>query len=466
MSTTNTQSVMFKGGLPADCTCPICEQALREPIRLNCDHHYCRQCFEKADRAPECAQCQTIIQPELCQHDRAKHKQILALPVVCTFESSGCDWSGQLGSLHDHLSECTFKSSSKCEKCGRQFAKADLDRHREKCELNRAVCSYCNKTIRDSDLERHLKTCPDVVISCPFQCGLSDRPRHEIEAHRPLCPNVDNVCPFVPYGCTFAGGKETIQQHISDEPVRHMMFICDEITDLKETYNVMDRDMASFNDRQTRILGAADTCTEMFGPQLIWRIDKLQQRTNEAKSGANTTIFSAPFMTHRFGYKMMACACLFGDGSSAGKSISLYVLLLKGEFDPTLEWPFNRTIKISLLDQQPRPEERVNISYVIDPRKLKANEKFLARPRGERNAAFGSQSFCSLAILQNYVKDDTIYVRIDVERCETLPVSLQTRDEKDRKKMMDQLRLKTPDVRMHQVRPVTGQSMAVKDLMV
>ncbi|CAO4371632.1 unnamed protein product [Caenorhabditis nigoni] len=455
------QSIMFKGGLPADCTCPICEQALREPMLLNCEHHYCKQCFEKEDRAPECALCQTIIQPELCKHDRAKHKQILSLPVVCTFESSGCQWSGQLGTLHDHLAECTFKSAQKCEKCGRQFAKADLDRHREKCELNRAMCSYCNKTIRDSDLERHLKTCPEVIISCPFQCGLSDRPRHEIEAHRPQCPNVDNVCPFVPYGCTFAGGKESIQQHLSDEPVRHLMYLCDEITDLKGTYELMERDMVSFNDRQSRILSAADTCTEMFGPQLIWKIDKLQQRTNEAKSGADTTIFSNPFMSHRFGYKMMACACLFGDGTSAGKSISLYVLLLKGEFDPTLEWPFNRTIKISLLDQNPRPEDRVNITYVIDPRKLKANEKFLARPRGERNAAFGSQSFCSLAILQNYVKDDTIYVRIDVDRCETLPVSLKTRDEKERKQMMDSIRLKTPNVRaIHQVRPVTGQSQA------
>uniref|UniRef100_A0A1I7V529 TNF receptor-associated factor 2 n=1 Tax=Caenorhabditis tropicalis TaxID=1561998 RepID=A0A1I7V529_9PELO len=401
---TSVQSVMFKGGLPADCTCPICEQALRDPIKLNCDHHYCRQCFEKEGRAPECAQCQTIIQPELCQHDRAKHKQILALPVVCTFESSGCQWSGQLGTLHDHLSECTFKSSLKCEKCGRQFAKNDLERHREKCDLNRAVCSYCNKTIRDSDLERHLKTCPEVIVSCPFQCGLSDRPRHE------------------------------------------------------GTYELMERDMGSFNDRQSRILSAADTCTEMFGPQLIWKIDKLQQRTNEAKSGADTTIFSTPFMSHRFGYKMMACACLFGDGSSAGKSISLYVLILKGEFDPTLEWPFNRSIKISLLDQNPRPEERVNITYVIDPRKLKANEKFLARPRGERNAAFGSQSFCSLAILQNYVKDDTIYVRIDVDRCETLPISLKARDAKERKQTLESLRLKTPDVRVHQVRPVTGQS--------
>ncbi|CAI2348694.1 unnamed protein product [Caenorhabditis sp. 36 PRJEB53466] len=453
-------SVMFKGGLPSDCTCPVCEQALREPVKLNCDHHYCRQCFKKETRAPECASCQTIIQPELSQYDRAKHKQILALPVVCTFESSGCPWQGELGGLHDHLTECSFKGSTKCDKCGRQFASKDFERHVEKCKLNRAVCSFCNKTVRESDLERHLKTCPEVIISCPFQCGLSDRPRHEIEDHRPVCPNVDNVCPFVPYGCTFAGGKASIQQHLSDEPVRHLMYLCDEITDLKGTYELMERDMMAFNDRQTRILSAAETCTEMFGPQLIWKIDNLQQRTNEAKSGANTTIFSVPFMSHRFGYKMMACACLFGDGTSAGKSISLYVLLLKGEFDPTLEWPFNRTVKISLLDQNPRPEERVNITYVIDPRKLRANEKFLARPRGERNAAFGSQSFCSLAILQNYVKDDTIYVKIDIDRCETLPISLKTRDEKEKKEIMEGIR--NSEVRVLQVRPVTATSSSVE----
>uniref|UniRef100_A0A8R1IV48 MATH domain-containing protein n=1 Tax=Caenorhabditis japonica TaxID=281687 RepID=A0A8R1IV48_CAEJA len=117
------------------------------------------------------------------------------------------------------------------------------------------------------------------------------------------------------------------------------------------TYQLMDHDMNEFNDRQVKILSAADTCTEMFGPQLVWRINNLQQQKNEAKCGANTTIFSVPFMSHRFGYKMMACACLFGDGSSAGKSLSVYVILLKGEFDATLEWPFNRIVKVSLLDQ-------------------------------------------------------------------------------------------------------------------
>ncbi|CAB3401376.1 unnamed protein product [Caenorhabditis bovis] len=431
-------SIIFKGGLPSECACPICEQALREPIKLNCDHHMCKICYESPERSQNCPICQTIIQPELCQYDKEQHKQIQLLPVVCSFEPYGCQWQGMLKDLQEHLGSCEFKAQ-KCPNCQRAFSAQKLPIHMEKCTDQRTTCSFCSKIVRISDLERHVKSCPLVIISCPFQCGLTDRTRQEIEEHRPNCPNVENVCPFVPYGCTFAGDRAAIQKHLSDEPVRHLMLLCDEITDLKTTYGIMEKDMENFNERQHRILEKAETCNEMFGPQLVWKIDNIQQRTNEAKSGACTTIFSEPFMSHRHGYKMMACACLFGDGTSTGKALSLYVLILRGEYDATLEWPFSRIVKITLLDQNPNPEERVDITYVIDPRKLRANGQFLARPKGDRNAAFGSQSFCSLSILQSFIKDDSIYVKVDVDRCPTTEAVLAVR-ETQKMKTMEQLR--------------------------
>lgn len=59
-------------------------------------------------------------------------------------------------------------------------------------------------------------------------------------------------------------------------------------------------------------------------------------------------------------------------------------------------------------------------------------------------------------------QDDTIYVKIDVDRCETLPVSLKTRDEKDKKEIMAEIRGKTPAVRVLQVRPVTAASVSAE----
>ncbi|KAK6011401.1 hypothetical protein OSTOST_23520 [Ostertagia ostertagi] len=58
----------------------------------------------------------------------------------------------------------------------------------------------------------------------------------EIEKHRPLCPNVDKVCPFAELGCDYIGDKITVQQHLTEEPIRHLMFLCDEVTDLKEAH--------------------------------------------------------------------------------------------------------------------------------------------------------------------------------------------------------------------------------------
>ena len=39
-----------------------------------------------------------------------------------------------------------------------------------------------------------------------------------------------------------------------------------------------------------------------------------------------------------------------GDGSSKGTHISLYVYLLKGEYDDQLQWPFNANITVQLLN--------------------------------------------------------------------------------------------------------------------
>uniref|UniRef100_A0A8R1IE03 C2H2-type domain-containing protein n=3 Tax=Caenorhabditis japonica TaxID=281687 RepID=A0A8R1IE03_CAEJA len=83
--------------------------------------------------------------------------EVLSLPVICPSDFNGCQWTGQLGSLHDHLTTCQYGLSSKCDLCGRQFSFNDLKRHREKCAVHRTVCSFCNKTLRETDLDRHLK---------------------------------------------------------------------------------------------------------------------------------------------------------------------------------------------------------------------------------------------------------------------------------------------------------------------
>ena len=66
--------------------------------------------------------------------------------------------------------------------------------------------------------------------------------------------------------------------------------------------------------------------------QLIWRIDDYQRKLKNAKSGEAETIFSPEFYTNRNGYRLMASACLNGDGKGKGTHLSVFISVVQGKF--------------------------------------------------------------------------------------------------------------------------------------
>lgn len=66
--------------------------------------------------------------------------------------------------------------------------------------------------------------------------------------------------------------------------------------------------------------------------QLIWRIDDYNRKLKAAKSGEVDTIFSPEFYTSKNGYRLMASACLNGDGKGKGTHLSVFISVVQGEF--------------------------------------------------------------------------------------------------------------------------------------
>ena len=64
----------------------------------------------------------------------------------------------------------------------------------------------------------------------------------------------------------------------------------------------------------------------------------------------NRDWWSLPFYSRDKGYKLMVRVAANGDGSGKGTHLSLYVYLLKGEYDDQLKWPFNANITVQLLN--------------------------------------------------------------------------------------------------------------------
>ena len=147
-----------------------------------------------------------------------------------------------------------------------------------------------------------------------------------------------------------------------------------------------------------------------YDGKLLWKITEFARRRNEAVSGQQVSFYSPCFYTSRYGYKMCARIYLNGDGMGRGTHISVFFVVMRGQYDAILRWPFRQRVTFMLLDQD-------NVEHVIDALKPDPNSSSFQRPRRETNIASGCPMFCSLTELNNhaYVRDDTMFLKIIVD---------------------------------------------------
>jgi len=147
-----------------------------------------------------------------------------------------------------------------------------------------------------------------------------------------------------------------------------------------------------------------------FDGQLLWKISDYARRRNDAVTGQQVSFYSPCFYTSRFGYKMCARVYLNGDGMGRGTHISISFVVMRGQYDALLRWPFRQKVTFMLLDQD-------NVEHVIDAFRPDPSSSSFQRPTRETNIASGCPMFCSLAQLNNhaYVRDDTMFLKIIVD---------------------------------------------------
>ena len=133
----------------------------------------------------------------------------------------------------------------------------------------------------------------------------------------------------------------------------------------------------------------------------VWRIDDVSQYQQ-----STAAIRSSPFLTAHTGYKMCIEAYFNGDGTS----LSLRFILMKGEYDPLLKWPFDCTVTFLLIDQT----HREHIWYRFQPDR---DSPSFHRPQSDSNIPYNVPRFTELSILTDtrYVKDDVMFIKCIVD---------------------------------------------------
>ena len=145
----------------------------------------------------------------------------------------------------------------------------------------------------------------------------------------------------------------------------------------------------------------------------LWRIPDVARRKRDAIDERITSIYSPPFYTGRNGYKMCIRAYLNGDGLGYKTHLSIFFVLMKGEYDPLLKWPFDHKVSLILVDQNHR-------KHIVQTFKPTPESSSFQRPRTDMNVASGCPQFSKLDVLDDpsYVKDDVMYIKgiVDTSR--------------------------------------------------
>lgn len=118
---------------------------------------------------------------------------------------------------------------------------------------------------------------------------------------------------------------------------------CERRLDRAEHQLVLHEVQLSEQDMQIQMLEATS-----YNGTHIWKIDCYSRRLQEAASGKTLSIYSPPFYVGRFGYKV--CARMYPNGDGIGKEthMSMFFVIMRGEYDALLAWPFRS--KRSILD--------------------------------------------------------------------------------------------------------------------
>ena len=126
-------------------------------------------------------------------------------------------------------------------------------------------------------------------------------------------------------------------------------------------------------------------------------------KMSEEVNNPTKKLFSQPFFLEKYRYKLSLQVNMDGSGGS----LSVFVHIMKGDFDSILKWPFMHRIAIKVKNQK----EGDDSVHIVQP-----ESTGIQKPEINQNITFGSRNFPTYSELLTggFVRDDSISIECEV----------------------------------------------------
>lgn len=442
---------------PEDLTCPICLHVHREPVLTSCcGNHFCLSCVEQVrhEQRP-CPLCNAKNFTTML--DKYFARKVNELQVWCQHRKMGCPWQGSVSDLERHL-DCT---SGNCEFmridcpyfCGDSLNFYELESHKKLCPHRPYLCKFCgyNGTY-EGMCTKHWSVCDKYPVPCTNNCGRLDIPREALSKHlQEECSLNEKKCEFAYAGCTANLKNSDMSEHIASSLQEHLHLVSRHCFRLSESLpsefrSQMEEEMKSKDHKivflqsklkesedemallQAKVASLQDEiddikidCFHLRSIVLVPPFEFIMTDFREHKKKQDQWL-SPSFYSHIGGYRL--CISVDASGSEEGQDthVSVYVNLMKGEYDNNLQWPFKGSIFIALCNQRVvgvgNWEEKVMFTYDASEIASRVTEGMVAEQ------GLGIPTFIEHSRLGFDSKKNTEYLRGDCLRFKIMSVDL------------------------------------------
>ncbi|KAM6201949.1 TNF receptor-associated factor 3 isoform 5-T5 [Rhynchocyon petersi] len=426
--------------------CEKCRLVLCNPRQTECGHRFCESCMAAlmSSASPKCTACQESVVKEKVFKDNCCKREILALQIYCRNEGRGCTEQLTLGNLLGHLkNDCQFEELP-CIRadCKERVLRKDLRDHVEKaCKYREATCTHCKSQVPMITLQVSLLQNESVEKNKSIQSLHNQICSFEIEIERQKEMLRNNESKILHLQRVIDSQAEKLKE--LDKEIRPFRQNWEEADSMKSSVESLQNRVTELESvdksagqaarntgllesqlsRHDQMLSVHDIRladmdlrfqvleTASYNGVLIWKIRDYKRRKQEAVMGKTLSLYSQPFYTGYFGYKMCARVYLNGDGMGKGTHLSLFFVIMRGEYDALLPWPFKQKVTLMLMDQG-SSRRHLGDAFKPDP-----NSSSFKKPTGEMNIASGCPVFVAQTVLENgtYIKDDTIFIKVIVD---------------------------------------------------